>query len=153
MSLPFLSHLLRNLLVGECYIENSTDLAYTIELESPEALRRFFELMLAVLRVINAVVLAHGQQHDATIQLARQFLADNRQTIVAVFKRHANIGGFRVEEGINLGELVDNFTLLLSSTDFMKVSSKCNCVELMTDVRIQYEDEGSSQKRRLTAFS
>jgi len=106
------------------------------ELESPEALRRFFELMLAVLRIINAVVLAHGQQHDATIQLARQFLADNRQMIITVFKRHANIGGLRVEEGIDLGELVDNFTLLLSSTDFMKVSCKCNYVAGMTNVRV-----------------
>lgn len=92
------------------------------ELESPEALRRFFELMLAVLRIINAVVLARGPQHDATVHLARQFLADNRQTIVAVFKRHASIGGVRVDEGIDLSELVDNFTLLLSSTDFLEVS-------------------------------
>ena len=118
-----------NLLVGECDVETSTDLACTIDLESPEALGRFFELMLAVLRIINAVVLAHGPQHDATVQLARQFLADNRPTIAAVFKRHANIGGLRMEEGIDLGELVDNFTLLLSSTDFMKVSRKCNSVE------------------------
>jgi len=109
--------------------------------------------MLAVLRIINAVVLAHGPQHDATVQLARQFLADNRQTIAAVFKRHAHTGGLRMEEGIDLGELVDNFTLLLSSTDFMKVSRKCNSAEGMTDVRVQYEDEKSPQKRRLSGFS
>ena len=109
--------------------------------------------MLAVLRIINAVVLAHGQQHDATIQLARQFLADNRQMIITVFKRHANIGGLRVEENIDLGELVDNFTLLLSSTDFMKVSRKCNYMEGKTNVRIQYEGEKSLQKGRLSSFS
>jgi hypothetical protein len=109
--------------------------------------------MLAVLRIINAVVLAHGQQHDATIQLARQFLADNRQIVVTVFKRHANIGGLRVEEGMDLGELVDNFTLLLSSTDFMKVSRKCNYMKGMTDVGVQHEDEMSPQKGRLNAFS
>ena len=123
------------------------------ELESPEALRRFFELMLAVLRIVNAVVLARGPQHDATVQLARQFLVDSRQTIVAVFKRHANIGGPRVENNIDLGELVDNFTLLLSSTDFLKVSRKPSYAEGMTDVSVQYEDERIPQKGRLSAFS
>ena len=92
------------------------------ELESPEALRRFFDLMLSVLRIINAVVLARGPQHEATIHLARQFLAENRNTMVAVFKRAAGIGGVRVEEDIDLSDLVDGFTLLISATDFLNVS-------------------------------
>jgi nuclear pore complex protein Nup205 len=81
--------------------------------------------MLSVLRVINAVVISRGQQNERTIQEARQFLSENRSSIVSVFKRNAGIGtqGTGPEAEI-LNELVDQFTLLMSVTDFLEVSTK-----------------------------
>jgi len=124
------------------------------ELESSEALRRFFDLMLSVLRIINAVVLARGQQHETTIHLARQFLSENRNTVVAVFKRAAGIGGVRVEADIDLSDLVDGFTLLISATDFLEVSERVAERGLNTRLTQQkYEDEKSPRKARLNAFA
>lgn len=83
---------------------------------------------MAVLQIINAVVLSRGPQNDQTISEARQFLQDNRPSTVAVFKRNAKIGVAGApskvadENEIVVMELVDNFTMLISATDFLAVS-------------------------------
>lgn len=92
------------------------------EVDNPTALQRFFNLMLAVLRVINAVVLSRGQQNDHTLQMAREFLKENRLSIIGVFKRNARVGGRNVHDVADLNDLVDQFTLLLSATNFLEVS-------------------------------
>jgi nuclear pore complex protein Nup205 len=93
------------------------------EFESPEALKRFFDLMLAVLRVINAVVLSKGPQSEQVSRQAREFLSDVRSSVVGIFKRHAKIGLGRAEDGEDLTDLVDNFTILISAVDFLEVRS------------------------------
>lgn len=96
---------------------------FLVDVENPEALKKFFDLMLSVLRIINSVVLSRGTQHDQTIKLAREFLRDNRHSMVAVFKRHASIGGIQVDGKIDLADLVDNYTVLVSATEFIQVGS------------------------------
>jgi nuclear pore complex protein Nup205 len=93
-----------------------------VEIENPDALKRFFELMLSVLRIINSVVLSRGQQNNQTLSQAREFLTENRHSLVAVFKRNASIGGIEVNGAIDLNDLVDNYTLLISVTGFLEVS-------------------------------
>lgn len=94
-----------------------------LEMENADALSNYFDLMLAVLRIINAVVLSRGNQNDQTVKLAREFLSENRGSMVGVFKRHGRVGGLDVVgKGIDLEELVEGFTLLISACGFLEVS-------------------------------
>lgn len=96
-----------------------------LEMENPDALSNYFDLMLAVLRIVNAVVLSRGYQNDQTVKLARDFLSENRLSMVGVFKRHGRVGGLDVvggKKGIDLEELVEGFTLLISACGFLEVS-------------------------------
>ena len=91
------------------------------DIGNADSLKRFFELMLALLRVINAVVVSRGSANEQTMSQARNFLKENRASIVGVLKRHAKIGGVHVDVGVNLDDLVDNYTFLMSATNFLEV--------------------------------
>lgn len=92
-------------------------------MENPDALTNYFDLMLAVLRIVNAVVISRGNQNDQTVKLARNFLGENRGSMVSVFKRYGRVGGLDVVgKGIDLEELVEGFTLLISACGFLEVS-------------------------------
>lgn len=94
------------------------------EFDDSDALRKYFELMLSMTRIINAVVISRGQLNDQVKLHARKFLKENRQTIVAIFKRYAKVGGLQVDSGTDLESLVDNFTLLISACGFIDVSGQ-----------------------------
>ncbi|KAF2398801.1 hypothetical protein EJ06DRAFT_91734 [Trichodelitschia bisporula] len=113
----------------------SADPDIGLEIENPDALKKFFDLMLSIIRVINAVVLSRGHSNDRTLKLAREFLTENRQSVVGVFKRHASIGG-KSHVAYDLGDLVDNFTLLISATGFL-----------------EFEDTSSAHRSPLSVFS
>ncbi|KAI9667275.1 MAG: hypothetical protein M1821_000089 [Bathelium mastoideum] len=91
-----------------------------IEMASSNALKQYFDLMLAIMRIVNAVILVNGPQHMQSMHQARQFLSDYRAVVVAVFKRSANIGGYIPQKAMNLSTLVDNFTVLISATGFLE---------------------------------
>ncbi len=95
---------------------NSTDI------DNPESLKKYYQLLLAVTRVVSSVVLSMGQQNERIMKNARTFLKENRPSILSVMKRHARIGGVQVEKSGDLGELVDNFVLLITMTGFLDVS-------------------------------
>ncbi|KAF2797349.1 hypothetical protein K505DRAFT_235707 [Melanomma pulvis-pyrius CBS 109.77] len=110
-----------------------------LEFDNPNALKKYYELMLAVLRVINAAVIARGRQNDQTIFQAREFLKENRHSMVAIFKRSVNVGvGATQDMGAagDLSDLVDCFTVLVDITGFL-----------------QYEDSSKSKKTRANMFS
>ena len=96
-----------------------------IEMANPQPLKHYYDLMLAILRIVNAVILINGPQHTQSMHQARQFLRDYRGVVVAVFKRNANIGGYLPHKAIDLSSLVDNFTVLISATGFLEVSVAC----------------------------
>ncbi|KAF1947571.1 hypothetical protein EJ02DRAFT_392099 [Clathrospora elynae] len=110
-----------------------------LEFDDPDALRKYYELMLAVLRVINAAVIARGWQNDQTVYQAREFLKENRHSMVSIFKMSVNLGG-----GVGMGkevqaclvDLVDCWTILVEITGFL-----------------QYEDQSSIKKARPNMFS
>ncbi|KAF2651418.1 hypothetical protein K491DRAFT_781868 [Lophiostoma macrostomum CBS 122681] len=104
-----------------------------LEFDNPDALTKYYDLMLSVLRVINAAVIARGRQNEQTIFQAREFLKESRHSMVAIFKRSVNVGvgGMRNGNGtIGLGEavglkedltdLVDCFTVLVDFTGFLE---------------------------------
>jgi nuclear pore complex protein Nup205 len=72
---------------------------------------------------VNGVILSRGQENDQTILQTRNFLNQNKQTMVAVFKRHARVGGIKLENDLDLNDLVDNFTLLVTVTGYIEVSN------------------------------
>jgi hypothetical protein len=85
-------------------------------------LKKYYNLLLAVIRVINSAVLSKGSQNQHTIEQARRFLAENRYQIVAMFKRHAKIGGAHTDASGDLEDIVESFTLLISMTKFLEVN-------------------------------
>jgi nuclear pore complex protein Nup205 len=109
----------------------STDPDIGLDVENPSALKLFFEIMLAVLKVIVTVLMARGVGNEQMKALVREFLSENRMSVVAVFKRNAKIGyagkrasedeGGDEAEGV-LGELVDMYSLLISATGWLEVS-------------------------------
>lgn len=125
-----------------------------LEFDDAKALKKYYELMLSVLRVVNAAVIARGRQNDQTIFQAREFLTENRHSMVAIFKRSVNVGAGQYEEvSQDLVDLVDCWTVLVDVTGFLQVgfgSSKNQGGEL-TDA--QYEDKSSLKKARPNMFS
>jgi nuclear pore complex protein Nup205 len=72
--------------------------------------------------VINAAVVSRGEQNEQTLTLGRRFLAENRLSVMTVFKRSMNIG---VNESISSDGLVDDlaesYMLLITLTGFISV--------------------------------
>ena len=94
------------------------------EIDNPEALAKYYRLLLSIARVITLVVLSRGSQNQQTLDSGRMFLVENRALVVAVFKRQAKIGGVSFDDaGVDIEELVDLFMLLIAMTDFLEVST------------------------------
>ncbi len=69
-------------------------------------------------------MLSRGPQNEQTLEQARQFLAEYRPSMVAIFKRQAKIGAAMSREvGVTVEELVELYILLVSATGFLDVSS------------------------------
>ncbi|KAF2667226.1 hypothetical protein BT63DRAFT_333234 [Microthyrium microscopicum] len=99
----------------------STDPDVGLELNNQELLKKFFDLMVSVLRIVNSVVLKF--QSDQTIGPARDFLSRNRNSVIGILKRHDGVGGIEMDSSINLSDLVDNITLLMAATDYLEFES------------------------------
>jgi nuclear pore complex protein Nup205 len=93
-----------------------------LEFDDSDALGKYHALMLSVLRVINAAVLARGRQNDQTVFQAREFVKENRQSMVSIFKRSVNVGatGGDAAQAVVM-DLVDCWTVLVDVTGFLQV--------------------------------
>ena len=93
------------------------------DIDKPDALSEYYKLLLSVLRVITSVVLSRGPQNEQTLEQGRQFLIQNRPSMVAVFKRQAKIGAAMDQDiSIAIEELAELYVLLVSITGFLDVS-------------------------------
>ena len=96
------------------------------EMDNTQALRRYYELLLYLVRVIISLVLSRGPQNAQTIEQARLFLIENRSSVVTMLRRHAKLGGQVVDEdgaeGV-VNELVEYYVLLISMTGFLEVKT------------------------------
>lgn len=130
-----------------------------LEFDDANALKKYYELMLAVLRVVNAAVLARGRNNDQTVYAAREFLKESRHSMVAIFKRSVNVGAGAGQDGIlvqDLSELVDCFTVLVEITGFLEVSQTTLRCQRPSDAVLtstQFEDSSSLKKSRQNMFS
>lgn len=66
--------------------------------------------------------MSRGSQNQQTIDQAKQFLAENRPIVVAVFKRQARIGTAAESSSVDVEELVELLVLLMTMTSFIDVS-------------------------------
>ena len=101
----------------------STDPDIGLDIDNPVALREFYKILSAVLRVITAVVIARGPNNAAVLQQAKSFLQQNRFSMQAVFKRTSAVqktAGPPEEEAV---DVADEFSKLLFVTGFLDVSA------------------------------
>ncbi|KAJ5951988.1 uncharacterized protein N7479_010401 [Penicillium vulpinum] len=91
-----------------------------IDIENPDALQRYYDLLLSVLQVIVYAVFSRGIQNEQLKQQTRMFLAKNRPCMVGIFKRSAKIGNTSTAHDETLCELVKAFMALITATDFME---------------------------------
>lgn len=93
-----------------------------LDIDNPDALRKYYDLLLSVLRVIVSAVFSRGIHNEQIKLQTRAFMAENRPCMVGVFKRFARIGGSATAGHHEaLCELVQSFMALIAATDFLEV--------------------------------
>lgn len=103
-------------------VHSNTSVLTNSEIDNPEALSKYYRLLLSITRVITAVVLSRGPQNVQTIESAKAFLTENRPLVVSVFKRQAKIGGVSFDDaGVDIEDLVELFMFLITMTGFLDV--------------------------------
>ena len=95
-----------------------------IGLEDPQALQKYYELLLDIMRVVVSCVLSRGPQNRQAIDAGKMFLIENRNIAVTVFKRNAGIGGKNSDQVGDLKQLADMFVLLFGLTRFIEVRTQ-----------------------------
>ncbi|PGH11260.1 hypothetical protein AJ79_04995 [Helicocarpus griseus UAMH5409] len=105
----------------------ATDPDIGIDIDNPDALRKYYDLLLAVMRVIVSAVFARGLHNQQVLDQTRIFLAGNRQSMVGIFKRYAKIGGKGGGEATEtLDDLVKSYVALIDAVGFIEVSQMQN---------------------------
>ncbi|KAJ5653925.1 hypothetical protein N7490_000928 [Penicillium lividum] len=92
-----------------------------IDIENPDSLRKFYDLLLSVIRVIVSAVFSRGVHNEQIKAQTRAFISDNRACMVGVFKRFAKIGGDAPAGHQDaLCELVKAFMALVAASDYLE---------------------------------
>ncbi|PYI16341.1 cullin-4B [Aspergillus violaceofuscus CBS 115571] len=91
-----------------------------IDIDNTDALRKYYELLDACLRVIVSAVFSRGLHNEQMMEQTRIFLTENRQGMVGIFKRFARISGTgNADHQGTLGSLVKSYMALITATDFL----------------------------------
>ncbi|KAJ5636079.1 uncharacterized protein N7484_009392 [Penicillium longicatenatum] len=99
----------------------SADPDIGIDIDNPDSLRKFYDLLLSVIRVIVSAVFSRGVHNEQIKAQTRAFIAENRPCMVGVFKRFAKIGGDAPADHQNaLCELVKSFMALVAASDYVE---------------------------------
>lgn len=91
------------------------------DIEHPDAAGKLYELLVAIARVICAVVLSRGPQNEQTLDQARKFLTENRLSVLTVLKKSAGLAVSTQGSMKSTEELADSYTLLMSVSGFIDV--------------------------------
>ncbi|KAL4920463.1 hypothetical protein BDW62DRAFT_208968 [Aspergillus aurantiobrunneus] len=93
-----------------------------IDIDNPDALRKYYDLLDSVLRVIVTATFSRGLQNEQMIEQTRLFLTENRQSMVGIFKRFAKIGGAGAADHHDaLSSIAKSYTALVAATDFLEM--------------------------------
>ncbi|EEH09991.1 Cullin [Histoplasma capsulatum G186AR] len=91
------------------------------DIDNPDALRKYYDLLLAVMRVIVSAVFARGLHNKQLLDQTRIFLSGNRQSMVGIFKRYAKVGGLDGGEvSETLEDLVKSYVALIDAVGFLQ---------------------------------
>ncbi|PWY67190.1 cullin-4B [Aspergillus heteromorphus CBS 117.55] len=94
-----------------------------IDIDNPDALRKYYDLLDSVLRVVVAAIFSRGLHNEQMMEQTRLFLAENRQSMVGIFKRFAKIGGSGAANHQDaLRNLTKSYMALVAATDFLENS-------------------------------
>lgn len=106
-----------------CERRDKSNLLKTIVIDNPNALSKYYRLLLFITRLLACLVVSHGSRNAMTMDLCRTFVADNRALIVATLKRQARLGGVSFDDaGVDIEELVELFIFLIWKVDYLEVS-------------------------------
>ncbi|RMJ22781.1 Nuclear pore complex [Aspergillus sp. HF37] len=98
----------------------SADPDIGIDIDNADALRKYYDLLLSVLRVIVCAVFSRGLHNEQMKEQTRGFLTENRPSMVGIFKRLAKIGGdVGAGHDETLRDLAKAYTALVAATDFL----------------------------------
>ncbi|KGY15104.1 hypothetical protein PABG_12054 [Paracoccidioides brasiliensis Pb03] len=101
----------------------ATDPDIGIEIDNPDALQKYYDLLLSVMRVIVSAVFARGLHNQQVRDQTRIFLSKNRQSIVGIFKRYTKICGLDDKNARETVEdLVKSYIVLIEAIGFLEVS-------------------------------
>ncbi|KAK5122037.1 hypothetical protein LTR85_004283 [Meristemomyces frigidus] len=98
----------------------STDPDIGLDIDNPIALREFYKLLSAVLRVVTAIVVARGPSNAATLQQAKTFLQQNRFSMQAVFKRTSAVQKTAGPPEMEAMDVATEFSKLMLVTGFLQ---------------------------------
>ncbi|RAK99479.1 cullin-4B [Aspergillus ibericus CBS 121593] len=99
------------------------DLGIDLDIDNPDALRKYYDLLDSVLRVVVAAVFSRGLHNEQMLEQTRAFLAENRQSMVGIFKRFAKVGGGGAANHQDaLRQLTKSYMALITATDFLENS-------------------------------
>ncbi|KAL4930852.1 uncharacterized protein BDV17DRAFT_280479 [Aspergillus undulatus] len=126
-----------------------------IDIDNPDALRKYYDLLDSVLRVIVTAVFSRGVHNEQMIERIRSFLTDNRQSMVGIFKRFAKIGGTGAADHHDaLTSIAKSYTALVAATDFLEMQQNPRGApeqrsgkRKVTAKRKLTDQEGSSQQQ------
>jgi nuclear pore complex protein Nup205 len=108
--------------IGQEIPSLSNDTLLTLsDIENPDALQKYYDLLLSTIRLIVYAVFSRGIDNEQIKAQIRGFLVENRPCVVGIFKRSANIGSTSSAHQDSLRELVKAFMALISATDFLEV--------------------------------
>ncbi|KAI1907363.1 hypothetical protein LOZ64_005925 [Ophidiomyces ophidiicola] len=95
-----------------------------LDIDNPDALRKYYDLLLSVLRVIVSAVFTRGLHNKSIVEQTRSFLSDNRQSMIGIFKRSGKVGGLDgAGSQESLGELVKSYAALIAAVDFLDMQN------------------------------
>ena len=100
----------------------STDPDIGLDIDNPVALREFYRLLAAVLRVVTAVVISRGSGNTSVLHQAKSFLQQNRFSMQAVFKRTSAVQKTAGPPEKEAKDVAEEFSKLLLVTGFLEVS-------------------------------
>ncbi|KAK5746598.1 hypothetical protein LTR17_000614 [Elasticomyces elasticus] len=98
----------------------STDPDIGLDIDNASALREFYKLLSAILRVVITTVVSRGGSNAATVQQAKSFLQQNRFSIMAVFKRTSAVQKTSGPPETEALRVAEEFSRLMLVTGFLE---------------------------------
>lgn len=93
-------------------------------MDNSDALRNYYELLVSMLRVVVIAVFSRGLHNEQIMDQTRDFLTENRSSMVGIFKRYAKIGGEVSSHHLEvIQNLVKAYVALISAVGFVEVSA------------------------------